>query len=185
MFDLERFIDDCKSAAAEPEAQRALHDIVKRAVEKPNELMAGLGEPERAGVNKLYQSDNLTILNLIWGPDMYLHPHNHEMEAVIGLYTGCEENYFYKRTDDGLKLHGNRPAILEPTHVAPLSHDVIHAVKNPIMKLTGALHVYTGDFFETPRSEWDAETLTERPYSVEGTLQAFEESNKLLDQIQA
>jgi len=181
MFDLEQFIDDCQRACADSERHKLLTEIVTRAVEKPGEVLKGLGEPERAGVNKIYQSDELTVLNLVWGPGMYLPPHNHEMAAVIGIYTGVEENYFYKRTEDGLKLHGNRPLLLERSSVAPLGHDTIHAVKNPLGQLTGALHVYTGDFFETPRSEWDAETLTERPYSVENTMRAFEESNAALD----
>lgn len=181
MFELERFVDECKQAAVSEHAHKTITEIVTRYIEQPNDVMSALGEPDRAGVNKIFQADNLTILNLVWGPDMYLQPHNHEMEAVIGIYTGVEENYFFKRTDEGLRQHGNRPVILERGKVAPLSHDTIHAVKNPLGKLTGALHVYTGDFFETPRSEWDADTLEERAYSVENTMRAFEESNKKLD----
>lgn len=183
MFELDRFIDDCKKAAAADGAHKAITELVTRCIEKPEDVTKALGEPERAGVNKLYQSDSLTILNLVWGPDMYLQPHNHEMEAVIGIYTGVEENYFFKRTEDGLAQHGSRPVILEKGNVAPLGFDIIHAVKNPLSKLTGALHVYTGDFFETPRSEWDPETLEERVYSVEGTMKAFEDSNRRLDEL--
>ena len=51
-----------------------------------------------------------------------------------------------------------------------------------MMELTGALHVYAGDFFATPRSEWDPETFTEKPYDVEHTKRVFEESNRLLDE---
>jgi hypothetical protein len=43
--------------------------------------------------------------------------------------------------------------------------------------LTGAIHVYGGDFFATSRSEWDPETLLERPYDVEKNLQLFERAN--------
>ena len=32
-----------------------------------------------------------------------------------------------------------------------LGDDVIHSVTNPREVLTGALHVYGGDFFDTPR----------------------------------
>jgi hypothetical protein len=32
-------------------------------------------------------------------------------------------------------------------------------VTNPIPRLTGAIHVYAGDFFAAERSEWDPETL--------------------------
>ena len=38
-----------------------------------------------------------------------------------------------------------------------------------------AIHVYGGDFFEPPRprSEWDPETLDERPWDIEHTRQLF------------
>jgi hypothetical protein len=51
-------------------------------------------------------------------------------------------------------------------------------VTNPISRLTGAIHVYGGDFFATERSEWDPETLGEHPYDVEKTLRLFEEANQ-------
>jgi len=42
-------------------------------------------------------------------------------------------------------------------------------VTNPIARLTGAIHVYGGDSFDKPLSEWDAETQAEQPYDVEKT----------------
>lgn len=46
-------------------------------------------------------------------------------------------------------------------NVALLGRDVIHSVTNPLPRLTGAIHVYTGDFFGVVRNEWDPETLLE------------------------
>ena len=37
----------------------------------------------------------------------------------------------------------------------PLGSDIIHSVINPIDKLTGAIHIYGGDFFAAERSEWE------------------------------
>jgi predicted metal-dependent enzyme (double-stranded beta helix superfamily) len=62
----------------------------------------------------------------------------------------------------------------------PLGRDIIHSVSNPIPKLTGALHVYGGDFFGVPRSEWDAETLLEQQCSGEKMARRFEAANALL-----
>ena len=64
--------------------------------------------------------------------------------------------------------------------MAALGPEVIHSVTNPITRLTGALHVYGGNFFETPRSEWDPESLLEGSYDVEKNLGLFEESNRRL-----
>ena len=53
---------------------------------------------------------------------------------------------------------------------------------NPIPRLTGAIHVYGGDFFGTVpnRSEWDPESLLEQPYNIEKNIRLFEEANVVL-----
>lgn len=56
--------------------------------------------------------------------------------------------------------------------------DVIHSVYNPLPRLTGAIHVYGGDFFnEVERSAWDPESLVRLPYDAKATLRMFEEAN--------
>ncbi len=62
----------------------------------------------------------------------------------------------------------------------PLGVHFIHAVTNPLDQITCAIHVYGGDFFATPRSEWDPKTFEEQPYDVAHTMRAFEESNARL-----
>ena len=178
MFEKERFIEDCRAALKEAKPQAAIRELVTRAVSEPGQVVRALGEPLRGGIETIYRADDLTILNLCWGPRMVLKPHDHRMWAVIGIYGGREENVFFRRSDQGLKQHGNKQ--LNVKDVIPLGESIIHAVTNPLDRVTGALHVYGGDFFATPRSEWDAKTLEERPYSVEDTMRAFEESNKLL-----
>ncbi|MBI2510276.1 MAG: hypothetical protein HYV99_10020 [Betaproteobacteria bacterium] len=133
---------------------------------------------KRAGVETIYRSDDLTILNLCWGPRMVFKPHDHRMWAVIGIYGGREQNIFYRRADKGLTRHGMKE--LDTKDVVPLGKAIIHAVTNPLDRITGAIHVYGGDFFATPRSEWDPRTFEERPYDVEHTLHAFEEANERL-----
>ena len=51
---------------------------------------------------------------------------------------------------------------------------------NPIRRLTGAIHVYGGDFFHAERSEWDPETLLEERYNIEKNMRLFEEANAAL-----
>lgn len=175
MFETQRFIEDCRQALAETDPQAAVRELVERTVSDPAAIIADLGEPTLAGVQKIHQADDLTILNLVWGPGMDLHPHDHRMWAVIGIYAGQEDNTFWSRRDDGLERQ--RMKTLERGDAVPLGKNVIHSVKNPLDQLTCALHVYGGDFFETPRSEWDPQTLAEHPYSVEHTMAAFEASN--------
>jgi len=53
-------------------------------------------------------------------------------------------------------------------------------VTNSIGRLTGAIHVYGGDFFGVPHSEWDSQRLVEQPYDVQKTLQLFEQNKSPL-----
>jgi predicted metal-dependent enzyme (double-stranded beta helix superfamily) len=172
MKDLERFIDDCRRAAAQP----AVREVLQQAVSEPGRVLSAVGEPQRAGVYKLHVGDDLTILNVIWGPRMTIMPHNHEMWALIGIYTGREDNIFWKRAGGRIKAAGARA--LGVKDVATLGRDIIHSVTNPIDRLTGAIHIYGGQFFNQPRREWDPETLEEGAYSVEKTMRLFEESNR-------
>jgi predicted metal-dependent enzyme (double-stranded beta helix superfamily) len=68
---------------------------------------------------------------------------------------------------------------LSTRDAAPLGDNIIHSVTNPIARLTGAIHVYGGDFFGAERSEWDPETLQEGRYDATKTMRLFEEANAL------
>ena len=61
----------------------------------------------------------------------------------------------------------------------PLGHNIIHSVTNPIPRLTGAIHVYGGDFSAAERSEWDPETLLEERFDAERAVRRFEEANAI------
>jgi len=178
MFDLERFKEDCLEALNEKSPHGAVKELVARAVAEPGQVLKTLGEPKLAGIESLYRSERLTILNVLWGPGMNLYPHDHRMWAVIGVYGGQEENAFYRRSETGLAKHGNKTLVTKDT--LPLGEAVIHAVTNPLEKITGAIHVYGGDFFAVPRSEWDPQTLKERPFDLENARRIYEESNQRL-----
>lgn len=181
MFDLDRFKADCCAAAAGSAAAQAVREVLARALDAPSTILEALGEPTRAEVQRLHRSADLTILNVIWGPRMTVMPHNHNMWAVIGIYTGREDNILWRRVPDdpGGRIEAAGAKALGKRDAFPLGRDIIHSVTNPIARLTGAIHVYGGDFFAVPRSEWEPERLLEQPYDVQRTLQLFEESNTL------
>ena len=179
MFRKERFIEDCRSAVGD--GQRALRELMREAVADPGGIVAALGEPTSAGVAPLYRSARLTVINFVWAPYMTLLPHNHNMAAVIGIYGGREDNLFWRRAGDAGSAPGIEAAGAESLgtgQVATLGRDIIHSVANPIGKLTAAIHVYAGDFFDPPqpRSQWDHETLVEQPWDMDHTRAVFRES---------
>jgi predicted metal-dependent enzyme (double-stranded beta helix superfamily) len=178
MIDIEDLVQNCRGATAEPEPRLAIKEVVTRACSRPAELAAAL-PPERAGIVPLHVSPALTVLNVVWAPGMTLRPHDHRMWACIGIYTGGEDNTFFRREERGLAESGGRELRVGDTIL--LGDDTIHQVHNPTTEFAGAIHVYGGDFFSMPRSEWDPATLEERPYDVEGILRYFEEQNARFD----
>ena len=177
-FDKDQFIADCVAAAAADPTHKLVREVVARAVSDPAAVMRTLGEPARAEVQKLHAADNLTILNLVWGPGMMVAPHNHKMWAVIGLYTGREDNIYWRRTDSGRRLEAAGVDALSPRDVVPLGRDIIHSVTNPLSRFTGAIHIYGGDFYAAERSEWDPETFEEGPFDMQQAVRRFEEANR-------
>jgi len=183
MFDVDQFIFDCKDALRRDQSQTSVREVVARAVASPAALLRALGEPQKAEMQTLYRADNLTILNVVWAPWMTLLPHNHQMWAVIGIYTGREDNIFWRRVqeDGGTKVEAAGAKALVATDALPLGHDIIHSVTNPIPRFTGAIHVYGGDFFgPVGRSEWNAETLLEQSCDGARMARRFEDANGIL-----
>jgi predicted metal-dependent enzyme (double-stranded beta helix superfamily) len=71
-----------------------------------------------------------------------------------------------------------RRKVVRRADAEPLGSEIIHSVTNPLSRLTGAIHIYGGDFFAVSRSEWDPETLLERNYDIEKNLHSIEDSNR-------
>ena len=159
MFDLDTFIADCRSAVESDPTHKTVAEVVRRAMAKPDAVLAELGEPTEPGIQPLYQSKNSTT-----SP-----PHNHEMWAVIGIYGGREDNIFWRRIKDhpdGL-IEAAGAKALSTGDVCPMGPDILHSVTNPIPRLSAALHVYGGDFFEAERSEWEPDALKEQKLDME------------------
>jgi predicted metal-dependent enzyme (double-stranded beta helix superfamily) len=165
MFDLERFIADCREIQDKGDNQPALRELLERAMEDPGAVLKALGEPTRAGLIPLYQSPNLTIVNLVWAPYMTNVPHEHRMWALIGMYTGREDNVFWRRLpeDASGRVEAAGAKSLCVKDCTPLGREIIHSVTNPLPRRSAGIHIYGGDFFNAARSEWDPETLLERP----------------------
>jgi len=175
-FDVDRFIDEVKRARTEADSQMAVQQVLDRAVSEPGAVLQGIGEPVEAGIHTIHHAEDLTILNVVWAALMVLLPHDHNMWASIGIYTGREDNILWERR--GPVIEATRAEALSEREVFGLPRDAIHSVTNPIRRLTGAIHIYGGDFFAVPRSEWDPETLRERPFDLEAARRSFREANE-------
>jgi predicted metal-dependent enzyme (double-stranded beta helix superfamily) len=179
VLDVDTLIADCIAANREGEPLRAISEILTRAVSQPEAVAAAL-PPVHGGISPLHVSPELTILNIVWAPRMTLAAHDHRMWAAIALYSGGEDNTFYRRDEPGIVESGGKS--LQPRDVCLLGSETIHAVTNPTSEYAGAIHVYGGDFFATARSEWAGDPLREQPYDVSRVLAVFAAANLAAEQ---
>ena len=174
MFDVDALISECQSAVGEATPPTAVSAVLSGVLSDRGSVTATLGR-DRAGIEILYNAPDLTVLNVVWAPHMAIFPHDHRMWAVIGIYSGAEDNHLYRRAAGGLVESGGRT--LEEADVFALGSDAIHSVRNPLPHFTGAIHVYGGDFVAQPRSQWDPVALTESPYDAAAVRSVFEQAN--------
>jgi predicted metal-dependent enzyme (double-stranded beta helix superfamily) len=174
---VEDLIERSRAALREHTPPLAIRDILQETVSKPSDVEAGLDPVTEGGITPLYRSPELTLIRIAWTPGIRLYPHEHGTWAVAAMYGGTEDNVFWRRGPNGLEqLNGSQLSLGE---VQVLGSDAIHSVANSRKEFAVAIHAYGSDFFsDVPaRSEWDPETLEERPRDVQGTLQHFEAAN--------
>jgi predicted metal-dependent enzyme (double-stranded beta helix superfamily) len=109
---------------------------------------------------------------------MNLMPHNHLMWANIGIYTGREDNILWRKTSEKVEAFGAKALFAGDAAALPV--DIIHSVTNPLLRFTGGIHIYGGDFFATTRSQWNPETLAEEPSDRAVIRGIFERENERL-----
>jgi predicted metal-dependent enzyme (double-stranded beta helix superfamily) len=175
MFDTDALVSECLTAVrTEGDPRRAVREILLRTVEKPGQVQEAIGT-EVGGLDIIFNSPELTVLNAVWAPGMKLYPHDHRMWALIGIYGGVEDNTMYRRGPERIAAAGGH--LLRETDVLSLGADAIHSVSNPERRFTGAIHIYGGDFVNQPRSQWDPDTLLEQPFDLEQVRKLFAQAN--------
>ena len=167
-----------KKAVGAADAQKNMRELVAQWIFRSRASDRGTFRSPSMPDSRSYTAPpNLTILNFSWAPWMCFKPHNHCMWSVVGIFSGREDNVFWRRSANGIEAAAAKSLGVRGV-ASLLGTDIIHSVVNPIGKLTRAIHVYGGDFFAPPRprSEWDPETLVERPWDMDDTRRLFVEA---------
>ncbi|MGH9185355.1 MAG: hypothetical protein ACRD0U_06025, partial [Acidimicrobiales bacterium] len=165
MIDRDGLVDAIRVAASQGDAQQAVRDVLERLVAEPASLAAALDSGDRTCYERLYADPTLTILNLVLPPGLASPIHDHGMWAVVGIYGGMESNSFYRRSGEGVEASGGRE--IATGEVLMMGASTIHAVENTQDTYLGAVHVYGGDLFSTPRSRFSVDG-GEQPYDEVG-----------------
>ena len=176
MFDVDEFIAGCVGCLDETDPRKAAREVLDRALRDSPAIVDAL-QPEVGGIKLLYNTPEMTVINVVWAPGMQLYPHNHEMWAIIGVYTGQEDNEFFRRNPDGPGLVPSNGKSLGQGELVALGDDVIHGVSNPLRQLTGGIHIYGGDFVRQPRSMWEPPDDNEVPYDASVVDRLFKEAD--------
>jgi predicted metal-dependent enzyme (double-stranded beta helix superfamily) len=155
-FSIDQLVSDCLAAIEDASGHggAAVEDVLARTVAEPAAIESVLGHPRDQPVfSTWFNSDELTVLHVVWPPTVDLLAHDHTMWATIGLYGGREDNRLYRELPDGT-LEERRARTLVGGDTIVLGADTVHAVANPSREWTGAIHVYGGDYFRGGRRMW-------------------------------
>ena len=114
--------------------------------------LGGLVHEEEDDELLLHASPKLTIYHITLSPGVQYPPHNHLMDALVGIYWGGETNFIYplagEKVDEPERQDFSAPALVH------MSASTIHSVANTGSARSGALHVYLGDLPGTDRQLW-------------------------------
>lgn len=113
----------------------------------------------------LYQAANLLVAVPFFPRSYSTGIHNHTVPAVIGVWSGYEDNHLFERVGRGLRPV--KVQRVEAGQVLVLSGDAIHDVRTPNATHSAALHVYLGDITATQRSYWSDTDSNPVPFDGE------------------
>jgi predicted metal-dependent enzyme (double-stranded beta helix superfamily) len=97
-----------------------VREVLLRTLEQPGAVAEWLGRSED-GLEILFNSSVLTVLNVVWAPRMSIYPHDHRMWAVIGIYGGAEGNTLFRRSPQGLAACPQVPRLAPPEDLRHLT----------------------------------------------------------------
>ena len=127
-------------------------------------------DPDKGFV--IHRSDNLTVMAVVWQPDVGAPVHNHNGWAMEGVISGVEYNRNFQRVDDGSTPWFAELEEMEPTRVPTCTTTVIteppadiHAVEINEGK-TLAIHVYGLDLLRQWRYRFDLESGRVEPFAM-------------------
>jgi predicted metal-dependent enzyme (double-stranded beta helix superfamily) len=161
-FDIARFVEGCFEALEAEHPAEAIRDLLTVTVSEPNNLIDGLPDPLGQEL-VLFRDPRLTIIQVTVAPGLQYPPHNHGMEAAIGLYAGLERNLWFGPVEsDSILARGMSE--LRAKDTIKMAAGVIHAVANPAAGHSAGVHVYLGDLIAHDRTLWHPDTLQPMPF---------------------
>ena len=168
---IEKFVEDARAAALDPEPTKAVRKVLLKALEDPAQIadaIAAQADDELL----LHEDDTVSIWTCRFHPHQVVPPHEHKMDVHIGVFRGTEKNILFRRKEGTLEQAKTKG--VEAGQVLSLGADGIHAVTADGNEPSLALHVYLGPLMQVERSLFD--WTTGEP--VEFTMENFHDMTK-------
>jgi len=153
---------DLIDAAATTEPLETLGDVLRRHIQRLHSLGKLVHEAVEDEV-LLHASPSLTVYHITLSPGVKYPPHNHRMEALVGIYHGSETNLIHSPGSGGRLAGATRQDVIAPNVIHMDAH-AVHSVANMGAGRSGALHVYLGDLPGARRQLWAIDGSGPEPF---------------------
>jgi predicted metal-dependent enzyme (double-stranded beta helix superfamily) len=164
-FELSQLIADLRAASQRDDASVDIQAILQRALCEPEKFQQAL--PVFADNDTiLHEDERISIWHCRFDPGYTVPAHDHQLTAVIGIYSGAEKNEMYGRQADG-SLALEQVVTLTPGDVLRISPNDIHAVSCASAEPCCGIHVYTGRLTTVDRSLFDVRRGEEMTFTDE------------------
>jgi len=155
-FSFDQFVTDARAAAVSDKPTHTIRTLMQKALETPETLVAN--NPLKKDVDEimLFEDDTVSVWICRFDPYSVVPPHEHKMNAFIGVFKGREKNHFFKIDTNGLKYQSTQ--IIDAGQMTSIGTDGLHAVVAEGDEDCYSLHVYTGPLSKVKRSLFDWDT---------------------------
>ena len=155
-FSFDKFVTEIRAAAVSDKPTHAIRTLMQNALETPEALVADNPLEEGADEIMLFEDDTVSVWVCRFDPHTVVPPHEHKMNAFIGVFKGREKNLFFRNEADGLKYISTK--IIDAGQMTSIGADGLHAVVAEGEEDCYSFHVYAGPLSKIKRSLFDWDT---------------------------
>ena len=152
-FDLDALVSRLKSAVKAESPSASIKEILQEEMDDPVRVVKGMPHFDEDDV-VLFEDDSISIWFCRFRPGTTVPPHDHQMVATIGVYSGAERNDFFENDPNGT-IRKSSEVILSAGDVLQIGPSAIHAVGCASSDPCCGIHVYLGRLTEVDRSLFD------------------------------
>lgn len=164
MFDVDRFVNQCREALRADSPHVELEEVLTSALAHADQVRAALGLRVGSSFGLLHVSEDLVIQRVVFPVGYTTGIHEHRLWTVTGTFAGLEQHDLY-RIVGGELLEPAGQVTTSPGQTQVLAPEVAHSSTSVGSEPLGAIHLFVGDFFASGAGEWDAPDGRRREYS--------------------